>query len=214
MTPMTDISIDLETLSTLPNAAILSIGAVEFNRYNGTLGRRMYAEIELNSAIKHGHVDGGTLVWWMGRGDKAKRVFGGDEYTKMSLATALDLLTEFYRQSEADKVWGNGSSFDITILESAYTACGFKAPWQFWNVRDMRTIVDLAAELGFDKSSVPFEGTAHHAGDDAAHQAKVIAKCWQTAKVGGAPREEMVLVDIPRERRTEWVPASTLSEAG
>lgn len=189
MTPMTDISIDLETLSTRPNAAILSIGASEFNRYTGDTGRRMYAEIELNSAIKHGHVDGSTLAWWMGQDEKAKRVFGGDQYTKMSLPTALDLLTQFYRQSQSDKVWGNGSSFDITILESAYIACGFKAPWQYWNVRDMRTIVDLAAELGFDKSSVPFEGTAHNAADDAVHQGKVIAACWQMAKGSKEPVE-------------------------
>lgn len=177
---MKDISIDLETLSTRPDAAILSIGAAEFDRSTGEIGRTFYVEVDLNSAINDGHVDGGTLSWWYTQAADARRLFGNGT-VKSSILTALTMLREFVQKAGDDvRPWGNGSSFDITILESAYNrnpAAG-AIPWKFWDVRDMRTIVDLASENGFDRNDVPFEGVAHNALDDATHQARVISAAY------------------------------------
>lgn len=176
---MNDISIDLETLSTRQDAAILSIGAVEFDRNTGAIGRAFYAEINIDSAIENGHVSGSTLAWWMSQGEQAKRLFAGDSF-KFQLDDALNNLAGFIGESSKVRVWGNGATFDITLLEHAYSELGYDAaPWKFWNVRDMRTIVDAASEVGFDKSSVEFVGTAHHALHDAEHQARVISGAWR-----------------------------------
>lgn len=176
---MNDISIDLETLSTRHDAAILSIGAVIFDRDTGEIGRRFYAEINISDAIKHGHVDASTLAWWISQGDAARGLFA-DTNDKVKLADALGALSDFVTDAYGACVWGNGATFDITILEHAYVRCGLTPPWQFWKIRDMRTLVETAwFAAQFDRNTIPFVGTPHHALHDAEHQAKVISTSWQ-----------------------------------
>jgi hypothetical protein len=172
---ITDVSIDLETLSTRANCAILSIGAVAFNRHTGKHGPTFYKEIDLDSTMQCGHVSGSTLTWWMQQSQAARELFSDARRDdKVSLATALDGFAAWYRGLNGQPCpWGNGSSFDITALEHAYVVggVGLQAPWYFDAVRDMRTIVDAA---GIQPSAVPFEGVKHKALDDARHQANVI----------------------------------------
>lgn len=173
----TDISIDLETLGHRGDAAILSIGAAAFNRKTGAIGPTGYWPVMLEDALKHGRVTAGTLRFWMGiKDNKAKFVF--DDPTATPLYVALRGLNDFVRAQPAGvKVWGNGSHFDISILEHAHDSIGtegFVEEWKFWDVRDMRTALDMS---GLDKSKMKFEGAPHHARDDAVHQAKVIAAC-------------------------------------
>ncbi len=169
-------SIDLETLGTRYNAPVISIGVVQFDPDTGKLGATFYREIDIDSAIKAGKISGSTLAWWMQQSEKARRVFGPDN--KVSLATALDGLSTWLRgMAMAPKVWGNGASFDITILEHAYeNGCvGLREAWHYTNVRDMRTLVE-AAQL--DKGDWPKDvGTHHNALDDAKYQAMVISAC-------------------------------------
>lgn len=171
-----DASIDLETLSTRGDAAILSIGVTAFDRMSGLLGPRLHVNINIDDAIKHGHVSGSTLAWWMQQDANAKEVaFNGDS----SLAGALVALCGFINALPGVRVWGNGATFDIGILEYAFNKLGLITPWVFYNIRDMRTLVDLADDMGFDKRSIEFQGTAHNAGDDAAHQARVISAAYK-----------------------------------
>lgn len=180
MTRPTDISIDLETLGNRSDAAILSIGAAALNRDTGKIGPTMYQIIDLDDALRHGTVRGDTLKWWMQQSAQAKAVFTATN--RVSLYEGLRALNDFVRALPADVcVWGNGSSFDISILEHAYDRVadrgtpGFKEEWKFWSVRDLRTAVDLA---DVSKTDVPFTGVAHNAIDDAVHQAKVLAYCF------------------------------------
>lgn len=174
---MNDISIDIETLSTRFDAAVLSIGAVAFDRMTGTLGEHFYAEVELGSALAQGHVSASTLAWWMQQSGQAKGIF--QMRTRRHLAPVLQDLKRFFEQQPPrSKPWGNGAGFDITILEHAYSRYDITPPWEFRDVRDMRTIVDAAKLLGFDRTRVAFVGDKHNALDDARHQAKVISACW------------------------------------
>lgn len=172
---ITDVSLDLETLGNRWNSAILSIGAVAFDRKTCKTGPHYYAEVLIDDAVRYGAVTGSTLAWWAQQGDAAKRVFGGNK--KVTLYEALRGLGDFVRGLPANVcVWGNGSHFDITILEHAYDHAGngLAEQWKFWNVRDMRTIVDAAQ---FDTTGHKRVGTHHNALDDAQFQAEVIAKC-------------------------------------
>lgn len=182
---MQDISIDIETLSTRFDAAILSIGAVAFDRNTGEIGEKLYVEVDVADAIAHGHVAGSTLEWWMQQSERARQLFGAPG--KSHLAVVLDQLSTFVTQRQGAKVWGNGATFDITILEHAYARMSKPVPWKFWDIRDMRTIVEAATKVGLDKHSVPFEGTAHNAVDDAIHQARVIARSWGFCCAPAAP---------------------------
>lgn len=177
---ITDISIDLETLSTRSDAAIVSIGAQAFDRNTGEMGATLYYPVQLKTSIPVGHVDGGTLSWWMRQSAEARSVF---EANGVPLATALHELTTFVSRQITDepgvKVWGNGATFDISILEHAYRSLSQGEPWEFWDIRDMRTLVEAAEALGFNKRWVEFDGVAHNALADAIHQAKIISMCWR-----------------------------------
>ncbi len=183
MKNMDHFSIDLETLGVRCNAAILSIGVQQFDADTGKLGNTFYREIELNSALRSGAVNGDTLSWWVTQSKEAQRVFVRSN-EKHALATALaDLTTWMRAESYAPIVWGNGATFDIGILEYAYDhgCVGLKEPWHFMNIRDMRTLVDVA---DFNKASVPFTkgAVAHNALADATHQAQIIAAAWQKVR--------------------------------
>jgi len=178
--PWTDVSIDIETLDNKFSSAILSIGAVAFDRRTGKLGKTYYREIDIDSAIKSGTVGADTLCWWMRQEDKVKAIFSDSTAAradKIHLATALQEFCTFIRSLGAPCVWGNGPSFDVTIIEHALNrgSVGLAIPWAFWNVRDVRTVVDLAElTTPWRRANVAREGVHHNALHDAAHQARLV----------------------------------------
>lgn len=173
---MQHLMIDLETMGTAFNAPVLAIGAVYFDPNTGKLGERFYAAIDIEDACRYGRATGGTIKWWMGQSQAARdAVLAG----KMSSEAAFTRFRDFCRKGGADiKPWGNGASFDISILDFAFPKILSEGPpWKFWNVRDCRTIKDLADGV------VPFNGervgTHHQALDDAVHQAEWVSHYWQ-----------------------------------
>lgn len=177
-----DISIDLETLGTAADSAILAIGAAAFDRTTGKVRATYYVEIDGDSATRGRSVNYSTVAWWITEGHKAKDVFtSGKE--KRNLATALMDFAAWCRNVGAGvpRAWGNGATFDITILEHAYinNTVGLQAPWHFMNIRDVRTIVEAAEEIvGFDRKTVAAVGTAHNAVDDAVYQANLVSAAY------------------------------------
>jgi hypothetical protein len=186
--PWTDVSIDLETLSHKYNAPILSIGAVAFNRDTGKTGPTFYQEIDIDSAIRVGTVTGGTVAWWITQNRDAKRIFDDNEIArakKMHLASALLNFTTFVRSLGTPRPWGNGATFDITIIEHSIDrgSVGLEPPWAYWNIRDVRTVVDAAESLaGWKKDSVKRVGVHHNALDDATYQAHLVIEAWRALK--------------------------------
>lgn len=174
---VTDIVIDLETLGTNSNAAVLSVGAVMVDRVRGKIAGSFYAAFDIDEVIRTGGVcDGDTIKWWMKQGAGAKEVFG---HQTAPVQHALVMLADWMGLDDDGKpapvkVWGNGDSFDNVILSNMFTRMGLKTPWEFWNNRDLRTAVDIS---GIDKKSIPFEGTQHNALEDAKHQAKILLRC-------------------------------------
>ena len=191
------ISIDLETMGTQVGAPIISIGAIQFDPDTGKLGRSFYSVITPESAFREPfRVDPSTLCWWMTQSDAARRVFATRD-DRQPLAVALDELATFCRSIGTPKVWGNGATFDISLLEYAYKhgAVGQQPGWHFTNIRDMRTIVDLAGLYDEVEWPFPRTGVHHNALDDAAYQAQIISYCWQklrglTNARGATPKNE------------------------
>lgn len=178
---MKHLMLDLETMGNTPSAPIISIGAVLFDPATGDLGASTEINISLESSMSYGSIpDASTIMWWMKQSDEARvAVSGGGK----SLA---DALREFYLFvcEKADtkwlQVWGNGASFDCVILRNAYSVIGQLPPWQWWNDRDVRTIVELGKQLGIDpKKDMPFDGVRHTAVADAMHQARYVSAIWQ-----------------------------------
>lgn len=192
---MKNLMIDIETMGTLVNAPVLAIGAVFFDPKTGELGRRFYGAIDIADACRYGRPSGDTIRWWMGQGDDARKAAVAG---KQSAETVFAGFRAFIQNQSGDvHPWGNGATFDISILEYAFLKItGEAAPWKFWNVRDCRTIKDIANSMGLSFDA-PREGTAHQALDDAVHQAQWVSHYWQ-ALTGqkAAPKPVDELADL------------------
>ena len=171
------VMIDLETLSTQNDAAIIEIGAVEFNKETGETGETFNVLIEPSEWCKNNrHVDGETIQWWFSQSDEARKRFiekqEGIEYC--NLHRALMALKYFIMDCDTvddDKnvvVWGNGIGMDISILENAYNYFDMKIPWDFRSVNDVRTIVALKPDI--KKNYKWKNGVKHSAVADCKHQ--------------------------------------------
>lgn len=166
---MKHIMLDLETLGTGPDAAILSIGAVKFCPDTGELGPRFYMAIDPVYCQNAGlTIDANTVKWWMKQSEEArKQVFD----SPMMLSEALSGFSMFcgitQQGGKNNIVWGNSCAFDNVILRNAYKAVGMEAPWDFWNDRCYRTLKALYPQAPFVR-----QGTHHNALDDAISQAE------------------------------------------
>ena len=144
-TKMTDVMVDIETLSTRPNAVILTIGAILFNRNNDIKPldryKTYYERITIDSCLDLGmDLDADTQKWWEKQPYKSRydALINPD---RMALKDALQKFSMFF--GSATYMWSNGASFDPVILTEAYRKCGMDTPWKFWNIRDTRTLYDL-----------------------------------------------------------------------
>ena len=131
--------IDLETLDTKPSCQILSLGAVKFNALtNDEPHSELYIKPDIDQQDKLGRTTSDdTISWWSKQDPKAmEEAFS--EAGRMDMDTMLDQLTKWL--VGVDTIWGHGYGFDITILEDLYRNCGRSIPWQFWQVKDSRTL--------------------------------------------------------------------------
>lgn len=174
------VMVDLETLSTKPNALIVSIGAVSFN--SDGIGQKFYVPIDMGSygnrfELGAFDIDPNTVAWWMGQTEEGREVF--KDTCAMDLARALREFSDWIDKEVCDtqdvKVWGNGASFDNVILKNAYNRCAIKEPWRHWNDRCYRTVKNMCS------LKMKRHGTYHNALDDAISQAQHLVSINQYA---------------------------------
>lgn len=181
MTTKQHIMIDLETLGTFMNAPVITIGAAFFDPMTGEVGDTFYEKIDIAEAMRYGTADADTIRWWLTQAPEAQKELA---QAKSKMADVLNGLKVFYNKGHDAKVWGNGPTFDITILDYAYWKClGEKAPWPFWNVRDVRTVVQLAEGLVKKPAAFTKDKVAHNALDDCIFQIGYVSKMWQALRV-------------------------------
>ncbi|HCF6745576.1 TPA: 3'-5' exoribonuclease [Klebsiella variicola subsp. variicola] len=178
------VMVDLETMGKKHNAPIVAIGAVVFDPATGSIGESFYKVVCLESSVNWGAViDPSTVFWWLKQSSEARSAIVNDD--AIPLLDALLQFREFVSDNVAGgskkaQVWGNGASFDNSILRSSYDCIAEDYPWEYWNDRDVRTMVELGQAIGFDpKTTIPFEGDRHNALADAIHQARYVSAIWQ-----------------------------------
>ena len=77
---------------------------------------------------------------------------------------------EWYDTHDPDEVWANSPKFDAAMLEAAYDAVDESVPWDFHQLRDVRTVRALPGAVELEQ-----DGVEHDALDDAVHQARAVA---------------------------------------
>lgn len=191
------VMVDLETMGKKHNAPIVAIGAVVFDPATGSIGESFYKVVCLESSVNWGAViDPSTVIWWLKQSSEARSAIVNDD--AIPLQDALLQFREFVSDNVAGgskkaQVWGNGASFDNSILRSSYDCIAEDYPWEYWNDRDVRTMVELGQAISFDpKTTIPFEGSRHNTLADAIHQARYVSAIWQRIIAGNQVLQKLM----------------------
>jgi exodeoxyribonuclease VIII len=167
--------VDLETLGTGPDAAILAIGAVAFKFEEEKFLATFYSGVTIKSAMKAGSVTPETLAWWFMQGDAQR---GAILLHRNTIRTALfqfaAWMASMENSGENILVWGNGADFDNVILSSAFDSELLTRPWGTWNNRCYRTMKNLVPGIKFIKPEIP-----HNALEDAVAQASHLTEIFK-----------------------------------
>ena len=170
---MADLMIDLEGLGTGPDTTILTIAAQSFDPLgSGYDNRFYYARIDLESQEGRS-IQQGTIDWWATQ-PAAARDEAFNEADRIPLDQALDELGKIIWQSK--RIWAQGPTYDMNILEHAYKSFGKPLPWLFYVVRDSRTVFSLWPDL-------PKPPTSHHALEDCRRQIDLLQLTLQHLNV-------------------------------
>ncbi len=180
----THLMVDLETMGKKPGAPIVSVGAIFFDPASGITGAEYYQVINLESSMSFGaRPDASTILWWLKQSPEARSAIVVDD--TVGLVEALEQLLDFIAENAANgsknvQLWGNGSSFDCSLLEAAFELADTPFPIPHWNYRDVRTVVEMGKAVGLNaRYDIPFEGDQHNALADARHQVKYVSAIWQ-----------------------------------
>lgn len=162
--------IDLETLGTTPDCAVLTIGGVKFDPnliHKPT--QEFYYRFEVNEQLDKGRTTlESTLEWW-GKQDEAVREEALGDGNRTPVIEVLQALNKWC--VGVDAFWCQGPAFDICILENLYRQYDHHIPWAFWKIKDSRTLFSIMPKD--PRKEINF--SAHNALEDC----KVQAMCVQ-----------------------------------
>lgn len=178
--------LDIETLGTKSNSAIISIGAVEFDIETGETGETFYRNVSLKSSVDSGLIiDPDTVMWWLGQDLSARKSLteGGVTQLPQALLDFNDFCTKDY------EVWGNSARFDLGIMSNAYEKTFISIPWNFRLERCVRTLVSLNPSI---KDNIVFKGTAHNALHDCYHQIKYCSETFNSFEIKKVFSKEVI----------------------
>ena len=155
--------VDLETLATSPDAVILTIGAVTFDPASNKIFDKLYYRVDVDSCDRLGMVvDDATIEWWSKQAANVQT----EAFAEDNRVPIEEVIEKFHKFAwNCDAFWSHGATFDLVILDCYYRKLNKVPPWNFWQIRDTRTLFDL----GYDPE-MPKEGL-HNALEDASRQA-------------------------------------------
>lgn len=156
--------IDLETMSTRADAAIVSIGAV-----NVGSGAEFYMVVDDWT----GRIEPSTVVWWMRQSIPVRMA-------ALSQPTAHeDMLKAFTKwlgeqrvEGDCLRLWGD-EDFDTVILKEAYARAGLAHPWTYQEARGLRTAKEI---MGIDDDAFEWGERVEHVAIDCARQAAIMLR--------------------------------------
>lgn len=177
---MTHAMIDLETLSTRYNAAVISMGVAIFNddKIIDSAGWALAPE------SIHGHIDPKTVQWWTQQAEAAREFSFTGKYKSVTVGFELKTLLAKY---DVQEVWSKDPHFDHVILgewwdrvarEENFTLGEF--PVHYRAPRSYRTLESEAIRAGFDHTEwEQYNYVAHNPIEDAVTQARSVIKMRQ-----------------------------------
>lgn len=167
-----DVMIDIEGLATGPDATILTIAAQTFDPFTrGYFEHKYYARVTLESQEDR-KIEQGTIEWWATQKAAQEEAFHPDN--RVPLKQALEELHRLVWK--CNRVWMNGPTYDANILEHAYKSHNLGLPWQYYKIRDARTVYGLVPSLNKYPAS-------HHALEDCRRQIDLLHDALEFLKI-------------------------------
>jgi hypothetical protein len=166
--------IDLETLDTSPSATVLTLGAVKFDPYTAIEPyAELYIKVDIDEQDRLGRTVSDSTIQWWGSQDAAIQEEAFNPDNRVSVEQTLDQLNKWI--VGVDQIWAQGYGFDITMLEDMYRKAGRPIPWNFWQVRDSRTLLGI---LKVDPRK-KMQQNLHNALEDSRWQAKAVQVAYR-----------------------------------
>lgn len=178
-----NVMIDIETLSTEINAKILSVGLClfgnELNQIDLDKCKSFYVKFSYTEEQeKLFHVCPKTIEWWNNQNKKVySALLSNDD--KVNCIDGLNQIRDFLNKNGVDgrsKIWANSPSFDCVILHKMCDELKIQRFWNFWQERDLRTILDF--------TNIKLKKNNHNALDDAKNQVEALKEAMSKIKIG------------------------------
>ena len=165
----THATIDIETIDTCPEATVLSIGCVKFNPLdNSEPHSELYFKISIDDQDRLGRTASDDTIEWWSKQDPKIMDEAFDQTGAITVDESLRKLSKF--AVGVDTFWGQGYGFDYTIMENMFRQGGMPIPWNFWQIRDSRTLFGCCKQ---DPRKL-IQNDLHNALADAYYQSKAI----------------------------------------
>ena len=162
--PYPHASVDIETLSVEADAVITELAVTLFDA--DSIGPTYSWLIDWQNQNRA--INAGTILWVLKNRSISERLLISE---RVPLKDALLKFSDWINSKTY--VWANSPSFDLAILKNSMESYGLKAPWNFRNERDLRTIMHSHPYSEF----TDFKNEAKHtAAGDAEYQAKIIQR--------------------------------------
>lgn len=175
---MIDVTVDLETCSLSPTAAVMSIGAVAWKRYgkespffdegDGVLrNSTFFAHVDLRSMFINGFAfDKSTAEWWSKQSNEAKAALLDSDSDEAPCQPIDVVVNDFFGWIDYIKkklgddelcLWAQGTDFDPAILRYICWKLGIKLAIKHTQLRDHRTFYLEMARILWDAAGVKEE---------------------------------------------------------
>jgi len=178
---MNSLMLDLETLSTEPDAAVLSVGVAIFDETSVIEAVGWAFDLEL----VHGHIDMQTLKWWMdSKRDNARAFSFSGSCLPFTMACELKTLLTKHNPQE---YWANDPEFDLVVFKQWWRRQNSRAspgvpllgdyPFggrAYQLSRSYRTIMAECVRCGFSIENLKGRYVAHDPIEDASAQARAV----------------------------------------
>ena len=166
--------IDLETLGVEPDSVIMTVGAIKFDPYVDTEPfQGLYLRLDVDQQTQLGRsVDDNTLAWWSKQKESVREEAFGDE-GRVSLEQFIKKLNKWC--VGLDNVWCQGPTFDFVILQHFYKMMGQPVPWNYWQIRDSRTVFSMMPQ----DPRKAIQEELHNALADCYYQAKCVQQSYK-----------------------------------
>lgn len=170
--------LDIETIGLAEHAPILQVGMVAFglDRLGSSLDLRIAFQPQIDAGAA---VNADAVPWWR---DTNSALYDELLQGTMPPQDVAEAISTFWYEHVAAGgcLWADPSTFDVPRLERflRHWSPDVPIPWAYETVRDLCTLRDLAASLGFRSGRQMHAGGVVHNGlDDAIYQADVARDC-------------------------------------